>query len=60
MRLSAKEVTFKVAAIAHSPFPIRMRGGSLDYLMTEAEALELAHQLADAVTGIQPPKEMQP
>lgn len=52
MRLSARDVAFTVATIPASVRPIRLRGGGLTYMLTPDEAVDLATQLADAVTEI--------
>ena len=52
MRLSARDISFKVAAIPSSVRPIRVRGGGLTYMLTSEEAVDLATQLADAVSEI--------
>ena len=52
MRLSAREVNPSVVVLYESGRPIRMRTGGLTFAMDTAEALDLANQLADAVTRI--------
>lgn len=52
MRLSARDVHPMVVVLHDSGRPIRMRTGGLTFAMDTAEALNLATQLADAVTRI--------
>ncbi len=52
MRLNVRDIGFKASAAQDSPRPIRLRIGGLTYSMTTSEALELAHQLADAVNEL--------
>jgi hypothetical protein len=52
MRLSGREVTPEVAIMAGTRRPVRLRTGVLTYMLTPAEAIDLATQLADAVTQV--------
>ena len=52
MRLSAREVSPSVVVLYESGRPIRLRTGGLTFAMDTDEALDLASQLADAVTRI--------
>lgn len=60
MRLSARDITFKVATEPDSIRPIRLRTGSMSYCMDLAEALDLANQLADAVDDLNAHKRTTP
>ncbi|MFV8233690.1 hypothetical protein [Mycolicibacterium fortuitum] len=52
MRIAAKEVEPKIVVMPDTARPIRMRTGALTYMFTEAEAIELANNLVDAVDEI--------
>jgi hypothetical protein len=52
MRLSVRDLPFKVAASPGSARPVRPRLGGLMYCMSATETLELANQLADVVAEI--------
>lgn len=59
MRLSAREVSPMVVVMHDSVRPIRMRTGGLTFTMDTAEAIDLATQLADAVTRINEQRKVQ-
>jgi hypothetical protein len=50
MRLTARETAPFVNMVPDSVRPIRLRAGGLTFAMETAEAIDLATQLADAVT----------
>ncbi|BCI55695.1 hypothetical protein NIIDNTM18_49730 [Mycolicibacterium litorale] len=52
MRLSVRDLSFEAAAAPGRPRPIRLRVGGLTYCMSPSEAIDLATQLADAVTEL--------
>jgi hypothetical protein len=49
MRLSAPDIAVRVSTIPESTRPIRLRAAGLVFALAEAEALDLANKLADAV-----------
>lgn len=52
MRLSSRDVNPTVVVLHESGRPIRLRTGGITFAMDTGEALDLATQLADAVTRI--------
>jgi hypothetical protein len=52
MRLSARDLVPDIGLAAESIRPVRLRTGGLTYMLTAAEAVELATKLADAVTQL--------
>lgn len=60
MRLSGREMQASVIVLHESGRPIRLRAAGLTFSMDTAEALDLATQLADAVTRINEQREDQP
>ena len=52
MRIAAREVEPKIVVMPDTARPIRLRTGALTYMCTEAEAIELADKLVDAVDEI--------
>lgn len=52
MRLTARETAPCVNVMHDSVRPVRLRAGGLTFAMEAAEAIELATQLADAVTRV--------
>ncbi|CAN5754261.1 hypothetical protein BH09ACT7_BH09ACT7_32410 [soil metagenome] len=56
MRLSGKEVIFRVNVVRHIPLPIQIRGGGMSFMLSADEAIELASHLADAVEQLNAPQ----
>lgn len=52
MRLSARDLDPTVVLAPDSQRPVRLRTGALTYMFTTAEAIDLATELADAVTQL--------
>lgn len=52
MRLSGREYEPIVAVAPGTTRPVRVRAGTLSFMFTTAQAIELATQLADAVTEL--------
>ncbi|WP_374158771.1 hypothetical protein ACEWX3_04625 [Mycobacterium sp. G7A2] len=52
MRLAARDLEPTVTIAPETGRPVRIRTGALTYMMTAAEAIELATELADAVTRL--------
>lgn len=52
MRLAAKDLTPSVVAAPGTARPVRIRLSGLTYCLEADEAIELATQLADAVTRL--------
>ncbi|UJL28853.1 hypothetical protein HZU38_29395 [Mycolicibacterium vanbaalenii] len=52
MRLAARDLDPSVTVSPETGRPIRMRTGALTYMMTPAEAIALATDLADAVSRL--------
>ena len=52
MRIAARNVEPKIVVMPDTARPVRMRTGALTYMFTEAEAIELADKLVDAVDEI--------
>lgn len=52
MRLAARDLNPTVTVAPETGRPIRLRTGAMTYMMTAAEAIELATELADAVTRL--------
>lgn len=52
MRLSARDLDPRVTTMPANARPIRLRAAGLVFAFEPAEALALAHQLADAVAEV--------
>lgn len=52
MRLSARDLHPTIVVAPDTVRPIRLRTGALTFMFTAAEAINLATQLADAVTEL--------
>ena len=59
MRLSSRDVNPSVVVLYESVRPIRLRTGGITFAMNTDEALDLANQLADAVTRINEQRKVQ-
>lgn len=53
MRVSQKDVPFKVATAPNTPHSIRLRLAGLTFGLTPGEAIRLANELADAIEAIE-------
>lgn len=54
MRLSARNIDAKVVVMPESSCPVRLRVLGLTFGLTSSEALQLATDLADAVSATNP------
>ena len=52
MRITQKDVPYRVAVAPASPCPVRLRLAGLTFGLTPGEAIRIANELADAVETV--------